>query len=181
MWLFFFFLKIRCNFFFFYSRKTDQNIDESSCIYDLKDISVQSNARESSSHNATFGNVTLYRRTNNNFWIYFEICLQFVYGEKTPRTRFTKQGKLARERNSKTAPMGVEISAGDLLTMSKLKNTDATPHLHIYQCNIPSAAQIECRADFFGGTLNNGANTSNLTSANVSKLHCVIHFNTLLP
>ncbi len=29
---------------------------------------------------------------------------------------FTKQGKLVRERNYKTAPMGVEISAGDLLT-----------------------------------------------------------------
>ncbi len=40
------------------------------------------------------------------------------------RARFTKQGKLALERNSKTAPMSVEISAGDLLTMSKLKNTD---------------------------------------------------------
>ncbi len=32
---------------------------------------------------------------------------------------FTKQGKLAQERNSRTAPMGVEISAGDLLTMHK--------------------------------------------------------------
>ncbi len=38
--------------------------------------------------------------------------------------------------------MGVEISAGDLLTMCKLKNTDATSHLHIDQRNIPSAAQI---------------------------------------
>ncbi len=38
--------------------------------------------------------------------------------------------------------MGVEINAGDLLTMRKLKNTDATSHLHIDQCNIPSAAQI---------------------------------------
>ncbi len=31
---------------------------------------------------------------------------------------FDKQGKLARELNSKTAPMGGEISAGDLLTMN---------------------------------------------------------------
>lgn len=53
-----------------------------------------------------------------------------------------KQGKLARELNSKTAPMGVEISAGDLLTMHKLNNTDATSHLHIDQRNIPITAQI---------------------------------------
>ncbi len=33
----------------------------------------------------------------------------------------------------------------------------------------------------FFGALNNGVNTSNLASANVSKLHCVIHFNTLHP
>ncbi len=33
-----------------------------------------------------------------------------------------------RERNSKTAPMDVDISAGDLLTTRKLKNTDATSH-----------------------------------------------------
>ncbi len=33
-----------------------------------------------------------------------------------------------RERNSKTAPMAVEISAGDLQTTRKLKNTDATSH-----------------------------------------------------
>ncbi len=32
------------------------------------------------------------------------------------RASFTKQGKLARECNSKTALMDVEISAGDLLT-----------------------------------------------------------------
>ncbi len=58
---------------------------------------------------------------------------------------FTKQGKLAREPNSKTAPMGVEISAGDLLTMRKLKN--ATSHLHVDQCNIPSTAQISIVAN----------------------------------
>ncbi len=38
--------------------------------------------------------------------------------------------------------MVVGISAGDLLTMHKLKNTDVTSHLHIDQCNIPSVAQI---------------------------------------
>ncbi len=54
---------------------------------------------------------------------------------------FTKQGKLARERNSKTAPMSVEISAGDLLTKRKLKNTDATSHLHIDQRNTAYQAQ----------------------------------------
>ncbi len=55
---------------------------------------------------------------------------------------FTKQGKLARERNSKTALMGGGISAGDLLTTRILKNTDKTSHLHIGQRNVPSAAQI---------------------------------------
>ncbi len=32
---------------------------------------------------------------------------------------FTKQGKLARERNSKKVPMGVEIYAGDLPTIKE--------------------------------------------------------------
>ncbi len=67
-------------------------------------------------------------------------------------------------------------------------------HLHIDQCNIPCAAQINvvankqsrcssCAGDLFmtqpqyslkhafWGALNNGANTSNLTSTNVSKSH----------
>ncbi len=38
--------------------------------------------------------------------------------------------------------MGMEISVGDLLTMCKLKKTDATSHLHIDQRNIPSATQL---------------------------------------
>ncbi len=63
------------------------------------------------------------------------------------RASFTKQGKLAQERNSKTAPMGVDISVGDLLTTRKLKNTDATSNLHIDQRNIPSAAQISIVAN----------------------------------
>ncbi len=46
------------------------------------------------------------------------------------------------QRYSKSAAMGVEMSAGDLLTMHKLKNTEGTSNLHINQCNIPSAAQI---------------------------------------
>ncbi len=54
----------------------------------------------------------------------------------TLRASFTKQGKLARKCNSKTAQMGVEMSASDLLTMRKLKNTDTTSHLHIDQRNI---------------------------------------------
>ncbi len=49
--------------------------------------------------------------------------------------------------NSKTAPMGVYTSAGDLLTMRKLKNTYATSNLHIDQCNILSAAQINVVAN----------------------------------
>ncbi len=43
------------------------------------------------------------------------------------KASFTKQGKLARERNSKTAPMGVEIYAGDLLTNALIKE---------HRCNI---------------------------------------------
>ncbi len=39
----------------------------------------------------------------------------------TFRDSFIKNGKLARERNSKTAPMGVEISAGGLLTTAQIK------------------------------------------------------------
>ncbi len=46
----------------------------------------------------------------------------------------------AKERNSKTVLMGVDISAGDLLTKRKLKNTDKASHLHINQRNIPSTA-----------------------------------------
>ncbi len=55
------------------------------------------------------------------FWV---CILQFPFGLFLTilRASFTKQGKLARERNSKTAPMGVEMSAGDLLTTRKLKN-----------------------------------------------------------
>ncbi len=53
---------------------------------------------------------------------------------------FTKQGKLVQEHNFKTAPIGVEIS-------SKLKYTDTTSHLHIDQCNIPSAAQFSVVAN----------------------------------
>ncbi len=37
------------------------------------------------------------------------------------RASFTKQGKLARERNFKTLPMGVNISAGVLLTTKPFK------------------------------------------------------------
>ncbi len=41
--------------------------------------------------------------------------------------------------------MGVNISAGNLMTMHKLKNTDATSNFHNDQCNLPSAAQISIR------------------------------------
>ncbi len=66
---------------------------------------------------------------------------------KTFKASFTKQRKLAWERNSKTVQMGVEISMGDLLTMHKLKNTDATSNLHINQRNTPSAAHISVVAN----------------------------------
>ncbi len=51
------------------------------------------------------------------------------------RASFTKQSKLPREHNSEREPMGVEISAGDLLTTHKLKNTDATSHLQYISTN----------------------------------------------
>lgn len=60
------------------------------------------------------------------------------------RARFTKQGKLAP---FKTVPVGEEISVCDLLTMRKLKNTDATSHLHINILNIPSSVQISAVAN----------------------------------
>ncbi len=43
--------------------------------------------------------------------------------------------------------MGVEISAGYLLTTCKLKDTDATFYLHIDQYNVPSAVQISIVAN----------------------------------
>ncbi len=43
--------------------------------------------------------------------------------------------------------MGGDISVGDLLTIQKLKNTDATSYLHLDQCNIPNAAQISIVAN----------------------------------
>ncbi len=45
--------------------------------------------------------------------------------KKTPRARFTAQGKLALEHNSIKAPMGGGNSACDLLTMHTLKKTGA--------------------------------------------------------
>ncbi len=41
-----------------------------------------------------------------------------MLGYNSGLSRFTKQGKLALERNSIKAPMGEENSACDLLTMS---------------------------------------------------------------
>ncbi len=70
-----------------------------------------------------------------------------MFTEIILRARFTKQSKLEQMRNSKTAQMDVGISAGELLTSRKLKNTDATSHLHIDQRNIPKAVQISIVAN----------------------------------
>ncbi len=43
-------------------------------------------------------------------------CVFFSY-----RASFTKQSKLAQESNSKSVPMGVEISADGLLTTAQIK------------------------------------------------------------
>ncbi len=56
--------------------------------------------------------------------------------------RFIKYGKLVWEHNPIKVRMGVESSAGDLLTKSSLKNTDATSPFHNDQCNPPKATQI---------------------------------------
>ncbi len=56
--------------------------------------------------------------------------------------RFIKHGKLEWECNPIKVRMGVESSAGDLLTKSKLKNTDAKSPFHNDQCNSPKATQI---------------------------------------
>ncbi len=49
--------------------------------------------------------------------------------------------------------MGVEIAAGDLLTMRKLNNTDATSNFYYYQRNLPRAVHITAcfKTCFFGG------------------------------
>ncbi len=55
-------------------------------------------------------------------------------GNITLRARFTKL-----ERNSIKVPMGEENSAGDLLTMRTLKNTDAARSIYQEQCKLPPA------------------------------------------
>ncbi len=78
--------------------------------------------------------------------------------------------------------MGEENSAGDLLTMCTLKNTDAARSFPYWPAqSTKSNANYRLLYDMLFWVLNNGTNTSILTSANISKLHCVIHFNTLLP
>uniref|UniRef100_A0A8C1I2H0 Integrin subunit alpha 1 n=1 Tax=Cyprinus carpio carpio TaxID=630221 RepID=A0A8C1I2H0_CYPCA len=47
------------------------------------------------------------------------------------------EGKWYGSPFTKQGPMGLEISVGDSLTNPKLKNTDATSHLHINQHNLP--------------------------------------------
>ncbi len=47
-----------------------------------------------------------------------------VVQKRTIKARFSKQGKLAWDRNPIKVPKGVENSAGDLLTLNKLNNTD---------------------------------------------------------
>lgn len=49
--------------------------------------------------------------------------------------RFPKWAKLARDRNFMKTLMGVGGSAGDLLTIRKLKNIDAGTHFHNDQHN----------------------------------------------
>jgi len=68
----------------------------------------------------------------------------------------------------------VESSLHDLQGQTQPDNND--------QHNLPRAAQISVwfKTCFFW-EVNNGANTSKLTSANLSKSHCVNYLNTLLP
>ncbi len=103
--------------------------------------------------------------TFNSFFFFLSSNTHYTF-----RARFTKQGKLALERNSIKAPMGGENSVGDLLTRCTLKNTDATSYFHNDQRNLQRVAQITA---CFNKTcsvwaLINAANTSELTIANVS-------------
>lgn len=56
------------------------------------------------------------------FFLYWCIHNFHWLSKNRQRARFTKQAKLAQECNSKRVLLGIEISAGDLLTMCKLKN-----------------------------------------------------------
>ncbi len=85
--------------------------------------------------------------TNNMQYLTAARCWQSTRCVYASRASLTKHLKLAWERNYKTAPMEGDIFVGDLLTMCKLKNTDATSNLHIDQRNIPSAAQISVVAN----------------------------------
>ncbi len=85
--------------------------------------------------------------TNNMQYLTAARCWQSTRCVHASRASLTKHCKLAWERNYKTAPMEGDIFVGDLLTMCKLKNTDATSHLHIDQRNIPSAAQFSVVAN----------------------------------
>ncbi len=70
-----------------------------------------------------------------------ELQTQWLFSNKfsnTPWVRFTKQGKLAPERNKKILQMGMNISASDLLTTRKLLYI-IIYKLNIVQCNIPRA------------------------------------------
>lgn len=78
--------------------------------------------------------------------------------------------------------MGAESSAGDLLAICKLKNTDVPAHFHNDHYNLPSAAQISVEPKIiscgksanntgaklvktcFFVALNNAENTSKLTT-----------------
>ncbi len=107
--------------------------------------------------------------TEKNIKIVICIVYCIIWSNKfSLGARFTKQGKLAQERNSKTAPMCMEMSAADLLTPHKWKNTDTTSHLHIDQRNIPSAAQISLVA-----------NKRSLSSSGVSDLLTTLALNSL--
>ncbi len=78
--------------------------------------------------------------------------------------------------------MGGENSAGALRTMCRLKEKDTTKIISIMTSAIHQQ-QHKLPPDLSHAfmALNNGTNTSHLTSTNVSKLTCVIHFNTLFP
>ncbi len=89
------------------------------------------------------------------------------------RARFTKQGKLALECISIKALMG-KILQGDLLTMH-IKEHRRSQIISIMTRNDQEHRKLLLSLTYAFLSVNN----NNLMSANVSKLHCVINFNTL--
>ncbi len=115
----------------------------------------------------------------NIFFLFPFLCQYGTFNGKFKISLIKKTKNNALWRNYIKVQMGGESSVCDLLAMCALKNTDATSHSHNDQRNLPRITA--CYKTCFFWALNNGANTSELMSANLIKSSCVLHLNTLLP